>query len=203
MNSQPLVRWTTLSLVVATLGGGLMVASCTRTEPQAQKEGTPAVPAAMTPEQQLARGEYLVTIEGCGDCHTPGTLYGAPDMARQLAGSELGWQGPWGVSYARNLTPDPQTGLGTWSEDQIVSTLKTGKRADGSPLLPPMPWPNTARMTDEDLHAVAVYLKSLPPVEHQVPAVIPPGKPVSGSVIVIPPPSAWDAPRQAAAPANP
>ncbi|HEU4765605.1 MAG TPA: hypothetical protein VFT93_08150, partial [Candidatus Eisenbacteria bacterium] len=53
--------------------------------------------AAMTPVQ---RGQYLVTVLGCHDCHTPGTLYGAPDMSRQLSGSELGWQGPWGVSYA-------------------------------------------------------------------------------------------------------
>ncbi len=147
---------------------------------------------------KIARGAYLVTIAGCSDCHTPGTLYGAPDTSRQLSGSELGWQGPWGVTYAANLTPDPETGLGRWSEADIVRALRTGTRPDGSPILPPMPWPNFARLTDEDADAIAAYLKSIPAIRHKVPARIGPGAPASGAVVSFPPPPAWDAPRPGA-----
>ena len=144
---------------------------------------------------RIARGEYLTTIMGCGDCHTPGTLYGDPDFSRKLSGSELGWQGPWGVSYARNLTPDLETGIGYWTENDIVNAIRTGQRPDGSVLLPPMPWEDFSRLTDDDAHAIAAYLQSLPVVEHKVPDRIPPGQQASGSIIVFPPPSAWDAPR--------
>lgn len=149
---------------------------------------------------RIKRGEYLATVTGCNDCHTPGALYGAPDFERRLSGSEIGWRGPWGVSYARNLTSDPETGLGKWTEQQIVDALKTGMKPDGTPLLPPMPWPNATALTDEDVHALAAYLKSLPPVKHRVPDVVEPEKAASatGSIIDLPPPPAWDAPRPAA-----
>ncbi len=157
-----------------------------------------SVPAQSAPRDaaKIERGKYLVTISGCHDCHTPGGLYGAPDESRTLAGSEVGWQGPWGVSYGSNLTPDPETGIGKWSEADIVRTLRTGSRPDGTPLQPPMPWPNVARMTDEDLGALAAYLKSLPAVRHRVPARVPPGGRATGTLVSIPPPPAWDAPRQ-------
>ncbi len=157
-----------------------------------------AAPSARDAQaKRIARGQYLVTVQGCGDCHTPGTLYGSPDFGRRLAGSELGWRGPWGVSYPRNLTPDPETGLGKWTEKQIVDAIRTGMRPDGRPLEPPMPWPNLTRLTDEDAYAIAAYLKSLPPVKHRVPDVVPPdqAKDVTGSIMDFPPPSAWDAPR--------
>jgi mono/diheme cytochrome c family protein len=154
-----------------------------------------AVPAAMTPEQQIARGKYLVAVSGCHDCHTPGTLYGAPDQTRLLAGSELGWESPAGTTYARNLTPDVETGIGSWSEADIVKALRSGQRPDGAPLLPPMPWPNTASLTDEDVSAMAAYLKSIPAVSHRVPDVVPAGKKAAGAVIAIPAPPAWDAPK--------
>jgi mono/diheme cytochrome c family protein len=146
---------------------------------------------------RVARGEYLVTVMGCGDCHTPGTLYGSPDFKRKLSGSELGWRGPWGVSYPRNLTPDVETGIGKWSEKDIVTALRTGMRSDGSVLQPPMPWPNLTALTDEDAYAVAAFLKSLPPISHKVPDRVAPGQPAAGSVCEFPPPSAWDAPREA------
>ena len=73
--------------------------------------------------------------------------------------------------------------------------MRTGQRADGSPLLPPMPWPSLARMSDEDAFAIAAYLKSLPPVKHKVPGRLPPGAKAAGSIIHWPSPSAWDAPR--------
>jgi hypothetical protein len=99
------------------------------------------------------------------------------------------------VTYARNLTPDPETGLGGWSEEDIIKAFRSGVRPDGAALLPPMPWPNYGRVTDEDARAVAAYLKSLPAVKHKVPDRVPSGQVASGSIIVFPPPSAWDAPK--------
>jgi mono/diheme cytochrome c family protein len=180
-------RWAVGIVSLAAVAGAVFVVSCAR-----QGTQQAAAPAAI---DTLARGQYLVTVMSCGDCHTPGTFYGAPDMARQLSGSELGWKGPWGVSYARNLTPDVETGIGAWSKEQIVNALRTGTRPDGSRILPPMPWPNYGGLKDEDALAIATYLKSLPPVTHKVPTVIPPGKPAKGSILVIPPPPPWDAPR--------
>jgi cytochrome c553 len=148
----------------------------------------------------LERGKKLATFGGCVDCHTPGALYGAPDFTRQLSGSELGWSGPWGTSYARNLTPDLETGLGYYKEHEIILALKSGKRLDGKPMLPPMPWQNIANLSDADMHALVAYLQSLPPVAHQVPEALPPGQTPTGSVLTFPAPSAWDAPKTTAAP---
>jgi mono/diheme cytochrome c family protein len=163
------------------------------------------VPPPVSEADEVARGKYLVRLAGCSDCHTPGYLFGAPDTNRLLAGSELGWKGPWGVSFARNLTPDPQTGIGAWSESDIVTAIRTGKRPDGRILLPPMPWPDFAGLTDDDAMAIAKYMKTLVPVPHQMPDIVPPGTPVKGSMLVFPAPSAWDAPRTppAAPPATP
>jgi hypothetical protein len=149
----------------------------------------------MTQEQKVARGEYMTFICGCNDCHTPGSFYGSPDWSRKLSGTELGWVGPWGTSYPRNLTPDMETGIGKWSEDDIVKTIRTGQRADGSVVLPPMPWPMYSHLSDEDAYAIAAYLKSLPPVKHKNPDRLPPGKKPSGPALVFTAPSAWDAPR--------
>lgn len=148
-------------------------------------------------EARVERGRYLTLLGGCNDCHTPGTFYGAPDYERTLSGSELGWVGPWGVSFPRNLTPDAETGIGKWSERNIVDALRTGMRPDGSVLAPPMPWPMYATMTDDDAFAIAAYLKSLKPVQHRVPARIAPGVEYAGAAMRFPPPPAWDAPRTA------
>src|SRR5688500_13365428 len=130
----------------------------------------------------VARGKYLVTIGGCNDCHTPfklGPQGPEPDMSRMLsghpqqlkmppapemkgpwvwagAGTNTAFAGPWGVSYAANLTPHPETGLaGVLTEDQFIQTIRTGKHYGTSrPILPPMPWQNVAQMTDEDLRSV-------------------------------------------------
>jgi mono/diheme cytochrome c family protein len=151
-----------------------------------------AATGSMTP---LQRGEILAYTSGCHDCHTPGTFYGAPDFERQLSGSELGWQGPWGVTYARNLTPDPETGLGTWTDDEIIRALRSGVRKDGSPILPPMPWQNFARMPAEDMSALIAYLRSVPAVKHAPPERVAPGGKPTGPVFSLPPPPAWDAPK--------
>jgi mono/diheme cytochrome c family protein len=142
------------------------------------------------------RGQYLVTIGGCNDCHTPwklGPKGPEPDMTRMLSGhpqnlqmppaaatsGPWGWSGavtntafagPWGVSYAFNLTPDEQTGIGIWSEDIFIKTIRTGRHwGVARPILPPMPWSNYGQMTDEDLRAVYAYLRSIPPVNNKVP----------------------------------
>ena len=148
--------------------------------------------AAMTPGQ---RGEVLAYTSGCHDCHTPGTFYGAPNFERLLAGSELGWEGPWGVTYARNLTPDAATGLGAWTDDEMIRALRSGVRKDGSPILPPMPWQNYARMSPEDMSDLIVYLRSIPAVNHAAPERVAPGGKPKGPVFSLPPPPVWDAPK--------
>jgi mono/diheme cytochrome c family protein len=186
-------------IALVAIAAGLAVAGLTScgTNPRAGGEAAkPATaPAAMTHEQLVERGTYLVKTSGvCKDCHTPGGMYGAPDASRQLAGSELGWTGPWGTSYASNLTPDPETGIGSWSEEDIVKAIQKGVKPDGTPVLPPMPWPNLAGLNFNDAHAIAAYLKTIPPVKHKVPAALPPGR-RAASALVIPPPPAWDAPK--------
>lgn len=147
------------------------------------------------------RGEYLVKSVGCGDCHTPMKL-GAngpePDASRLLSGHPAGmqlppappasgpwiasvaatmtaWAGPWGTSYTANLTPDVETGLGKWTEQQFVETLRTGRHLGrGREILPPMPWPALRNMTDEDLKAIYAYLRTIPVVKNRVPDPLPP-----------------------------
>lgn len=142
----------------------------------------------------IERGRYLAMVTGCNDCHTPGGMYGSPDGQRTLSGSELGWRGPWGVTYPRNLTPDTETGLGNWSATQIVTSIRTGRRPDGTIIAPPMPWPSYASLSDDDAYAIAVYVKSLPPVRHHSPVAIGPSAPLpeAAVVVAIPPPPAWD-----------
>jgi len=155
----------------------------------------------------VERGKYLVTIMGCHDCHTPKAQGpgGAPvpDMTRQLSGHPenlpyptwtpadlqqrnalalttpmlTAWAGPWGVSFAANLTPDKDTGIGEWSEEAFIRAMRTGKhqgQSTGRDILPPMPWQDIKEATDEDLKAAWAYLRSIPPVKNQVPFPVPP-----------------------------
>ena len=153
----------------------------------------------------VKRGEYLVTVSGCNDCHSPKVMTPMdpePDPKRLLSGHPAEeplpaltekkmvapgqWVlfspgltaavGPWGTSFAANLTPD-DTGIGNWTEAQFFKAIREGKSKglDGTrPLLPPMPWFNFAKMSDEDLKAVFAYLKSLPPVKNAVHNPMPP-----------------------------
>jgi hypothetical protein len=85
------------------------------------------------------------------------------------------WQGPWGVSFTANLTPDQNTGIGVWTEDVFIKALRSGKHmGTGRPILPPMPWPMISQMTDDDLKAVFAYLKSIKPIVNRVPDPMPP-----------------------------
>jgi mono/diheme cytochrome c family protein len=121
-------------------------------------------------ETQLERGKYLVTIMGCTDCHTPGSFLGHPDMSRFLGGSDVGFAIPGlGVFPGRNLTPDPETGLGKWTTQQMVTAFTTGVRPDGRILAPIMPYEDFKTLTKGDALAIAAYLKSLKPVKNAVP----------------------------------
>ena len=143
-------------------------------------------PTEEAPPDPVKHGEYLVTVMGCGDCHTPGYFFGKPDTARALAGSDVSFFMPgMGYFYPPNLTPDATTGLGTWTEAQIVDALRTGKRPDGRILAPIMPWMNFARLTDQDANAIAVYLKSLAPVTNQVPQITAPDQTPPGPVMAV------------------
>ena len=147
-----------------------------------------AAASAQNNKQQLDRGKYLVTLASCTDCHTPGYFFGKPDSARFLGGSEVGFEIPGlGVFHGPNLTPDNDTGLGKWTNAQIVAALKTGKRPDGRELAPAMPWRAFAEMTDADATAIAVYLKSLPPLSNKVPGPFGPNdKPTEFVMKVVP-----------------
>ena len=190
-------RFVSVALVTICFAASAAIWSCT---PAAKQEA--ATPTAMTAEQKVARGQYLATVIGCNDCHTPGAFYGAPDMNRMLAGSELGWKGPWGVSFAQNLTPDSTTGLGTWTEAQIIAAIREGRRPDSTPLLPPMPWPDFAKLSDEDAQSLAAYLKTIPAVIHTNVKAVAPGQKYTGAYLELPPPPAWDAPAPPAAAAK-
>lgn len=152
----------------------------------------------------VKRGEYLVTIGGCHDCHTPlvmGPNGPEPDMTRALSGhpedmvieapvatSEpwmavasstlTAWSGPWGVSFTANLTPDEETGiLREFTEEQFIQALRTGRhQGQGREILPPMPWRFIGQMTDDDLKAVFAYLRQIPPIKNKVPDPIPPAQ---------------------------
>jgi Cytochrome c len=167
---------------------------------------TPEPPKKYTfgDEAQIKKGEYLVTIMGCGDCHTPkkfGPQGPEPDKSLNLSGhpatqpigkvdksalqswvlfnpSSTASVGPWGVSFSANLTSDA-TGIGTWSFEQFKTALTQGKSkgiATARPLLPPMPWPNYIGMKEDDMKAIFAYLKSTKPVNNVVPSPISPDK---------------------------
>jgi mono/diheme cytochrome c family protein len=164
--------------------------------------GTPAPGTPPTGADRVARGTYLVSAMGCNDCHTPfkdGPKGPEPDMSRALTGhpadlvmppapslprgpwawsgavTNTAFAGPWGVSFTANLTPDVETGLGAWTEEMFIATMRTGRRqGKGRPLLPPMPYPSVGGLNDEDIKSVFAYLRSLPPVRNRVPAPIDP-----------------------------
>jgi mono/diheme cytochrome c family protein len=132
--------------------------------------GAMFAPQVHAQSAQIKRGLYLVNIGGCNDCHTPGSFLGKRDTSRTLAGSDVGFAIPgMGVFVGPNLTPDRETGLGEWTNEQIVTAIRTGKRPDGRILAPVMPYNDFASMTKEDALAIAIYLKSLPAISNKVP----------------------------------
>ena len=132
--------------------------------------------------EAVQRGRYMVSLLGCGSCHTNGALIGIPNPAHLLAGSDTGiaYSNPLsvpnpGIVYPANLTPDMETGIGSWSVDDITRMLQTGIDRHSGQTLPVMPWPSYASILPDDALAIAAYLKSLPAVQHRVPANVMPG----------------------------
>lgn len=131
---------------------------------------------------QVAKGKYLVELLGCGSCHTDRALIGRPNPNRLLAGSSVGiaYSNPLqqkypGVVYPANLTPDPDTGIGSWSEQELVQMIRTGVDKHGRHQLSVMPWPAYSTIREEDALAIAAYLLNIPAIEHRVPQNVPPG----------------------------
>ena len=146
---------------------------------------------AMAGDPAVERGKYLVNIAGCNDCHTPGYFLGKPDMARFLGGSEVGFEIPGlGVFHGPNLTPDKETGLGGWTDAQILTALQKGTRPDGRMLAPIMPWHAFANLTPQDAQAIVAFLRSLPPVKNKVPGPFGPNEQPTSFVMKIVPPAA-------------
>jgi hypothetical protein len=191
---------TSLFVLAVTLSACAQPPAAENTAPAA----APAAPSGVSAE----RGEYLVSITGCNDCHTPfmmGPKGPEPDMSRMLSGhpekmvmppppkmapdapwnwagaaTNTAFAGPWGVSYAMNLTPDQNTGLGIWTEEMFMRAIRTGQHmATARPILPPMPWPVYRNMTDDDLKSVFAYLRTIPAIVNHIPEAIvappPPG----------------------------
>ena len=155
-------------------------------------------------ESQVKWGEHLVTVGGCADCHSPKKMtpqgpvidqdrafsghpsqMPPPDIDRKEVESKglvvttptlTSWVGPWGVSYAANLTPDA-TGIGNWQESNFITALRQGKfkgMPTGRSLMPPMPWEFFKEMSDDEIKAIFAYLKSVKPITNLVPEYQPP-----------------------------
>lgn len=139
---------------------------------------------------ELPRGAYLARIMDCGGCHTPGAFAGKPDPSRYLGGGDVGFAVPdLGVFFPPNLTSDAETGLGTWSEGDIVAAVRQGIRPDGRVLAPAMPWHAYAALTDADAAALAAYIRSLPATPNRVPGPFGPGEPVLAPYLTVVVPS--------------
>ena len=139
----------------------------------------------------VARGKYLVTIASCHDCHTPGYFLSKPDMARYLGGSDVGFELPGlGVFVGPNLTPDKETGLGNWTDAQVVAAIQIGARPDGRTLAPIMPYHAFANLTPQDAQAIVTFLRSLPPVSSKVPGPFGPTQTPTTFVMKLVPPGA-------------
>ncbi|MBM3216457.1 cytochrome c [Candidatus Poribacteria bacterium] len=156
--------------------------------------------AQQAQSNRVARGKYVVeSVAACGSCHTPRS--GADeDSTRALSGHPAGspvpkysmemmqqgvfisinptftaFAGPWGVSFSPNLTPDRETGLGKWTEDQFLAAMRSGKHLGdpkGRALLPPMPWKHYQTLNEEDLRAIWAYLQTVKPIRNAVPAAL-------------------------------
>jgi mono/diheme cytochrome c family protein len=153
------------------------------------------LPVTKPGDPQVERGRYLVTLGVCHDCHTPKGPDGRPRLDRLLSGHPEGlapapavqdafsmtptltsFSGPWGTSFSRNLTPDEETGMGKWTEQDFIRVLRTGIRKNGAAILPPMPWEWYSQLTDDDLKAIFAYLRTIPPINNRVAENLPPAR---------------------------
>jgi hypothetical protein len=186
---------------------GFLFSQCSEPTPKGEHPVNTTSDAAdnskMSHGDQVKRGDYLVGILGCNDCHSPKMMtdhgpvvnpdlmlsgHPANETLAPIADKNIlkGYAlfnmsltaavGPWGTSYAANLTPD-ETGLGSWTIDNFEKALKHGKfkgMDNGRMLQPPMPWQNYINMSNDDLAAIWAYLQSIPAVKNIVPAPVPP-----------------------------
>jgi mono/diheme cytochrome c family protein len=163
-----------------------------------------AATVARTDGDTVARGKLLTLVSGCNDCHTPlkmGANGPEPDWSRELSGhpaemplppppapqgpwlvsvaaTNTAWSGPWGVTFTANLSPDNETGTGTWTRQNFIDTIQTGRHMGaGRPLLPPMPAAMYANYSDADLGAIYDYLRTIKPIKNKVPSPLPPAAP--------------------------
>ncbi|HWN83277.1 MAG TPA: hypothetical protein VNM87_14365 [Candidatus Udaeobacter sp.] len=190
------VRVAAGSLPVLALAAGTLLTGLGGCQVKAERTGDkPAATATTTAADPVARGKYLVNVGACNECHTPWAMTDkgpAPDITKFLsghpaamvlppppkpdgpwiwfgAGTNTAFAGPWGVTYAANLTPS-SSGLSAWNEEIFIKAIRTGKHMGTSrPILPPMPWAAYGQMTDEDLKAVWAFLQTVPPVDNLVP----------------------------------
>lgn len=179
---------------IVTLAAAALAGACLHSTALAQGQNA----------ELIKRGAYLVGFGDCVTCHTPsrmGPKGPEKDTTRGLSGhpqdmqmpqppklagawnwagaaSMTAFAGPWGVSYAANLTPDRETGIGNWKEEEFIQAMRTGKAVGlNRPIQPPMPWEALAGLSDNDLRAIFAYLKSQPAVKNKVPAYMPPSRP--------------------------
>jgi cytochrome c553 len=168
-----------------------------------------AAKASPQAPSSVERGAFLVRMGGCGDCHTPmkfdpaigmpvperdrflsGHPVGAPAPTAEPKGHDQAVMGPtftsfrlpFGTVFAANLTSDPETGLGRWTEDMFVRAMRTGRHmgATGRPIAPPMPWMTLQQQSDDDLKAIFAYLQSVPAIKNAVPQPDIPGQVLDG-----------------------
>lgn len=154
--------------------------------------------------QTLRRGAYVARTAACVDCHAPwrpGPDGPAPDLSRGLSGhpqdlvlpappalgegpwlwagaaTNTAFAGPWGISYAANITPDHETGIGRWREQDFIAAMRNGRHVGvGRPILPPMPWHAYRHFSDADLKALFAWLRAQPPVRNKVPEPVAPAR---------------------------
>lgn len=202
MKKQPTI------ILIGLLVSSVFFVQCSNQSDNGTKETATAGTSAVANggyASQVEWGHHIVLAGGCGDCHTPkkmGPMGPEDDSTLLLSGHPAqmplpdidqaslqskgviatqtltAWIGPWGVSYAANLTPD-STGTGGWKEEQFIYALRNGisKGLPGNRhLLPPMPWPSIKNFSDDELKAVFAYLRTIKPVKNVVPAPLPPAK---------------------------
>lgn len=185
-----ILKWTAIALVVVALVG--FCAFLYNIPPfflispeefgKQMAEAAPAVSDIADPAERAiaARGRYLVTTAGCIGCHATNSGQG-PDLTQYLAGGTLKMHTKQATYVSRNLTPDKETGLGRRTDEEVKRVLRSGTFSDGHVVeTTVMPWGAFSNWTEEDRHAVVVYLRHLKPIRHATP------EPVKGNAITIP-----------------
>jgi LPXTG-motif cell wall-anchored protein len=155
-------RWRRLFMARRIIAVMLFLAALGAVGFATQTASVQASPPSQSPVGDPGRGAYLFALNGGCGCHQ--------GAAGFLAGGEVFDLGPAGKVYAPNISSDPETGIGDWSEEDIVNVLRTGKAPDGEQLFPIMPYPYFSGMSNQDMHDLAAFIKSAPPVKNEVPA---------------------------------